>query len=110
MKGIVFAFSLVAACGGDIEGSTTDANGGGGSADAPGGVGEPANLVGITLAHNNVRAMVDTTGIAAGPIPAMVWDPDLAAHANAYASMCIDGNGDGLIDHSSSADRQNMVG
>ena len=30
-------------------------------ADAPGGVGEPAELAGITLCHNQVRAMVDTT-------------------------------------------------
>lgn len=109
MKGIVCAFALFAACGGDDAGSAgSDANMN--MSDAPGGVGEPANLVGITLAHNNVRAMVDTTGIAAGPLPAMQWDSTLAAHATAYAQMCIDAGGDGLVDHSQPSYRTNMAG
>jgi len=107
MKGIVLPFAVAlatsAACGGDDGGS-------GGNPDAQGGIGEPTNLAGITLAHNQVRAMVDTSGIAKGPLPAMKWDPDLAAHATAWASMCSDGDGNGLVDHSSQAYRTNVAG
>ena len=84
MKGIVL-LACLAACDGDIDSSTIDASGGGTTdgrmADVPGGVGEPANLMGITMMHNQVRAMVDTSSVAGGPLPPMVWDPDLAAHA-----------------------------
>ena len=113
MKGIVCIIVLVAACDGDVDdnGSPTDSGTGGGTADVPGGVGEPTNLMGITAAHNQVRAMVDTSGIAAGPLPAMVWDPDLAAHANAWATMCVDNDAPaGLVDHSSTAYRSNVAG
>src|SRR5262245_4214307 len=109
MKGLFTALAVVAAptgCGGDV-GSSTDAPGGstdvpgstggdggtggdGARADVPGGVGEPANLAGITLYHNEVRAAVDTTGIAAGPLPPMKWDANLAAYAAAWAAMCRD--------------------
>jgi hypothetical protein len=108
MKRIICAFVLAAACGGDDGGSGTasDAN----RVDVPGGAGEPANLMGITAAHNAVRAMVDTSGIAAGPLPPMAWDSALAAHAMAYTSMCTDAGGDGILDHSSQAYRTNMVG
>ena len=78
-------------------------------ADVPGGVGEPAELAGTTLAHNQVRAMVDTTGIAAGPLPPMQWDPNLASLASAWVSQCQSSNGQ-LIDHSSTASRTNVAG
>ena len=93
---------LALGCGGDDGGMMmTMTDGGGGTSDVPGGVGEPANLTGITMMHNQVRAMVDTTGVAGGPLPPMVWDPDLAAHALAYTQMCIDNMApSGLVDHS----------
>jgi pathogenesis-related protein 1 len=60
--------------------------------DAPGGVGEPPELMGITLAHNEVRA---AHGV--GP---MTWQPALAATAGAWGDMCIDMQAPaGLIDH-----------
>jgi pathogenesis-related protein 1 len=114
MKRIVVVV-LCAACGGDepsggTDGGNTSGGDSGGSQmgmpDAPGGVGEPANLQGITLYHNQVRAMVQTSP----PLPAMQWDPDLASYAAAWAAMCKDG-GDGvtgLIDHNPS--RTNVAG
>jgi hypothetical protein len=114
MKGIALAVCLAAGCSGDVESSMVDSGATGGDgprADVPGGVGEPANLTGITMMHNQVRAAVDTTGIAAGPLPPMVWDPDLAALANAWASQCVDMTApSGLIDHSSTAYRTNAAG
>ncbi|MEO7735254.1 MAG: CAP domain-containing protein [Kofleriaceae bacterium] len=65
------------------------------SADARGGVGEPAELAGITLAHNQVRAMVTT----ANALPSLAWDASLAATAAAYVATCPDSDGDGLVDH-----------
>jgi pathogenesis-related protein 1 len=79
--------------GGDGGGSQTD---GGPRPDAPGGIGEPAGLVGITLAHNEARADV----VTANPLPAMEWDPSLAQTAAAWAAMCRDQDVPiGLIDH-----------
>ncbi len=58
----------------------------------PGATGEPAGLVGITQAHNDVRASVGV-----GPL---VWDADLAAIAQAWAESCVDNQSPaGLIDH-----------
>lgn len=87
---------------------STDGDGGGGGGgdddpgpgsarpDAAGGVGEPAALAGITLAHNEVRAAV----VTATPLPALVWDPALAATAAAWAARCVDSEAPvGLIDH-----------
>lgn len=71
---------------------------------------EPANLIGITDMHNAVRAAVDTTGIAGGPLPPMQWSPDLAALAAAWAIMCIDTTQNGLIDHSPFSYRTNAEG
>jgi hypothetical protein len=115
MKGLAAALAFVAACTGDVgTSSPQDAHRdttGSGSADAPGGVGEPSNLTGITLFHNQVRAAVDTSGIAAGPLPPMVWDADIAAHAQAWASMCVDMDSvPGLVDHSSTTYRSNVAG
>jgi pathogenesis-related protein 1 len=96
MKRVVAA-ALLAACSGDVS-SDSDA-------DVPGGVGEPANLVGITLYHNEVRAAVQTSN----PLPPMQWDPDLAAYAAQWAAMCRDQQAPtGLIDHNPS--RTNVAG
>ena len=81
----------LSACGG--------ADGSGSPIDARAGVGEPAELAGITLHHNEVRAMVDTSGLAAGPLPALAWDDALAATAAAWVARCQDSDGDGLVDH-----------
>jgi pathogenesis-related protein 1 len=121
MKGIVCALVLAApmyaGCGGEIEeGARIDAAGGGsgsGSSDAAiqGGMGEPSNLTGITLYHNQVRAAVDTSGVAGGPLPMMQWDPDLAAHALAYTQMCKDTDAPaGLVDHSTTGYRSGAAG
>ena len=60
--------------------------------DAAGGVGEPPELAGITLRHNEVRATVD--------VPALTWDPALAAIATAWVTQCIDQQQPiGLVDH-----------
>jgi uncharacterized protein YkwD len=80
--------------GGGIDGGTAiDGGGGGGDPDADTNSDEePAALAGITSAHNTVRAAVGV-----GP---MVWDPDLAAVAQAWADQCIDvATPIGLIDH-----------
>lgn len=62
----------------------------------PGGVGESAELQGITLYHNQVRAAVQT----ATPLPPLEWDPALAQTAAAWAAMCRDTMAPtGLIDH-----------
>lgn len=62
----------------------------------PGGIGEPAELQGITLYHNQVRAAVQT----ATPLPPLEWDPALAQTAAAWAAMCRDTMAPmGLIDH-----------
>jgi hypothetical protein len=71
-------------------------------APIPGGVGEPSELMGITLFHNQVRAAVQT----ATPLPPLEWDPSLAANAKAWAMMC--NNTDGtpqIMDHSTAAFR-----
>lgn len=103
---------LITACGGDDGGgigsdggpgdgpggSPTDGGGGGGSdgaVDAAAGVGEPTELMGITLFHNQVRAMVQTTPA----LPALAWNPSLAATAAAWVAQCIDNDNNGLIDH-----------
>lgn len=105
--GLIASLLVGLACAGDID----DAGGGAADADptapdaAPGspdavpgspdanvGLGEPANLAGITQLHNDVRAMVGV-----GP---MTWDPELAAVAMAWASQCVDQQSPiGLIDH-----------
>lgn len=64
--------------------------------DAAPGVGEPPELMGITLFHNQVRLMVVTST----PLPALQWDASLAATAAAWVAMCQ--NTDGfpqIMDH-----------
>ena len=48
--------------------------------------------MGITLAHNQVRAMVQT----ATPLPPLEWDPSLAATAAAWVAQC---QGNVLLSH-----------
>lgn len=79
-------------------------------ADVPGGSGEPAELAGMTLYHNQVRAAVDTTGVAGGPLSPMQWDPNLAALAAAWVAQCQDTDNNGLVDHSSQQSRTNAAG
>jgi pathogenesis-related protein 1 len=68
-----------------------------GTPDAPaplGGQGEPAELAGITLAHNRAR-LAENAGL-----PQLTWDPALAAIAAAWAAKCQDTDAPkGLIDH-----------
>jgi pathogenesis-related protein 1 len=93
----------LAACAGEVDGTNpnSDANPTGGDgkmADAaiPGGVGEPADLMGITLYHNQVRAAVATST----PLPPLEWDPALAQTAAQWVAMCVDTMAPaGLIDH-----------
>jgi len=55
---------------------------------------EPPGLVGITQAHNQVRASV-----GAG-LPDLVWDGQLAAIAQGWADDCVDNDPPaGLVDH-----------
>jgi hypothetical protein len=110
MKGFVIALGVVAACSGDIDSASIDASGGGGSGttymDAPAATGEPANMMGTTDAHNAIRAAVTGTT----PLPPMKWDPALATLATNWASQCIDMDGNGLVDHSSTQYRSNAAG
>lgn len=91
---------MLAACGGDDGGASSDGgpeDGGGTTtdgapADVPGGIGEPPEMMGMTLAHNQVRAMVQTPT----PLPPLEWDPSLAATAAAWVAMC---QGSTLLSH-----------
>lgn len=88
---------FASACGDDGGSSTTDGATGsdsGGSNDGTDAqmmidaapiVGEPPELVGITEAHNVVRAMVQT----ATPLPPLAWSDSLEATAKAWGMMCI---------------------
>lgn len=57
------------------------ANGGSSSGDA-----EPANMNGMTAAHNNARDNVNPP--AATPIPHLTWSSDIEAVAQAWANGC----------------------
>ena len=87
---IALAVALTA-CGGGGGGTTEP--------DAPGGTGEPPEFAGMTEFHNQVRAMVDTSGVAGGALPPLVWDASLAATAAAWVAHCQDGDHNGLVDH-----------
>lgn len=108
MWGRTLVFVVLGGCSGqiDTEAGSVDAppNGGDGQGqtdggptpDVPGGVGEPAELTGITLFHNEVRAMVQT----ATPLPSLTWSPALAATAAAWVAQCRDQDAPiGLVDH-----------
>ncbi len=89
----VLVLLACAACGDDSGGIAGD---GSVTGDVPGGVGEPANLAGITAAHNQVRAMVQTSSA----LPPMTWSPALAATAAAWVAKCTDTMAPtGLVDH-----------
>ena len=82
------------------DGNGGDGPGGGSDAavviDASPGVGEPPELMGITLFHNQIRAAVVTST----PLPALQWDASLAATAAAWVAQCQ--NTDGfpqILDH-----------
>jgi pathogenesis-related protein 1 len=64
--------------------------------------GETGRMVGMTEAHNRFRAMAVTDT----PIPALVWDTDLAAVAQAYSEELAN-NGCGLM-HSSNGYGENL--
>jgi pathogenesis-related protein 1 len=65
-------------------------------APIPGGVGEPDELAGITLYHNQVRAMVQT----ATPLPSLTWSSSLAATAAAWVAQCQNTDGfPSIMDH-----------
>lgn len=66
------------------------------------GAGETGRMVGMTEAHNRFRAMADTDT----PIPALVWDTELAAVAQAYSEELANG-GCGLT-HSSNGYGENL--
>jgi pathogenesis-related protein 1 len=78
---------VLAACG-------TDPNSGGDDDDNPG-AGEPAELMGITAAHNEVRADVG--------VPGMTWNPALASLAAGFIADC-------QFEHSSSGERSGVAG
>ena len=101
MRPAVLTIAALAGCNAmSSPGSADDAPGDGGAVvDARGGVGEPPELAGITLYHNQVRAMVDTTGVSGGALPALEWDASFAATAAAYVMGCPDADHDGLVDH-----------
>ncbi|MGH7271049.1 MAG: CAP domain-containing protein, partial [Polyangiaceae bacterium] len=65
--------------------SGEDAGGAGdaGGNDASGANAETGRLVGITAAHNAVRAMISTQP----PLPDLTWSPTLAAYAQAWATQ-----------------------
>lgn len=95
--------SLLVAAGCGDSGSTdgsTDGSGGSASTNGTGmnatdgsttttggGDEEPADVAGITAAHNAARAAVSPA--ASTPIPPLEWSSDLAAVAQAYAENCV---------------------
>jgi len=102
----IWGLLVIAACdsgGAGIDAPAGSGDGPGGGTDAPAGaidaspgVGEPPEMMGMTLLHNQVRAMVQT----ATPLPALTWDPSLAATAKAWVEMCRDTMAPtGLVDH-----------
>ncbi|MFO0569207.1 MAG: CAP domain-containing protein [Polyangiaceae bacterium] len=84
----ISASTLLAACSSDDGGGNSGAGGqgtgatGGGSGDT-----EPAEMNGMTAAHNAARAGVNPP--ASSPIPPLAWSGSLAAVAQAYANKCV---------------------
>lgn len=90
----LFCLALLSGCSDDP--STID-DGGLGSGSA----GEPVELVGTLVAHNQVRVQVG--------LPALTWDPSLAAIAKAWAAKCMDNEApSGLLDHNPDLDSGSM--
>lgn len=95
LLGLIGTGLVVVACssGGDGDSGAGGAGGepwgNGGSASTSTGTpsNEPGALNGITALHNEARANVNPP--ASSPIPPLVWDPALAAIAQAYADKCV---------------------
>jgi hypothetical protein len=93
--------------GGNGSGTGGNGNGTGGNGSSTGGMPGTAGgiaetgpmLEGITAAHNVVRANVQPP--ASTPIPDLVWDPALAAVAQAWADAC-------TFEHSSNGYGENL--
>ncbi len=68
-------------------GSPTSATGTSGSTSTGGGDAEPAEMMGMTAAHNAVRASVSPP--ASPAIPPLVWSSQVASVAQAYAKKCV---------------------
>ena len=113
-RSLILCLVLSAACSDPDDGGEVFGSGSGSGSQSDGGVdgsmpadaapvvGEPANLVGITAAHNAVRAMVQTSTA----LPPVTWSNQLAATAQAWASQCVDTQAPaGLVDHSDGATR-----
>ncbi|MEZ4227182.1 MAG: CAP domain-containing protein [Polyangiaceae bacterium] len=66
--------------------SSSDDSGGGGSGGTSGGGSEPAEMSGITAAHNAARANVNPPAPSA--LAPLAWSADLAKVAQAYAAKC----------------------
>jgi pathogenesis-related protein 1 len=82
--GLACALAVAAGCSGSD--SMADAGLGSGSGA------EPAELTGTLIAHNQVRSQVG--------LPALTWDPALAAIAKAWVLKCVDLDAvPGLVDH-----------
>lgn len=81
---LIAALTVVAGCGGDGANDSGDV--------APG---EPAELLGITDAHNRIRAEVG--------VDALVWNDDLEDLAAAFIADCV-------FDHSTLAERSDVAG
>ena len=79
--------------------TTTTTPGTGGSTSSSGGDQEPAEMQGMTAAHNAVRAGVNPP--ADPPIPPLSWSGEVAAVAQAYAEQC-------NFDHSSGPYGENL--
>jgi pathogenesis-related protein 1 len=93
---VIAALVALSACSSDDGGGDDGGDGGDDGGDDGGGdddgSGEPADLVGTTAAHNEVRA--------AHGVDPLSWDPALAAIALAWAERCVDQEDPaGLIDH-----------
>jgi pathogenesis-related protein 1 len=91
MRPLLCAALLLYACGGDDAAGgapdatvTPDARATPDAAPPDASTPEPPGLEGITNAHNVIRAALG--------IPPLTWNPQLAASAQAWASMCIDMN------------------
>jgi pathogenesis-related protein 1 len=86
---ILLGVALAAVGCSTVEGDGGSGGAGSGGASAGSGTGdvEPEAMTGMTAAHNAVRANVVPE--PAEPMPALVWDGEIAAVAQAYAERCV---------------------
>ncbi len=73
----------LAACSGNDDSSGGGAAAGNGSAGSTGNCAEPAELAGITAAHNRIRA--DVQAASGGALPPLTWSCGVASYAQNYA-------------------------